>query len=296
MTGALIGRSRDTSPVQSMSFYSLFDLGAQLLASVLADCQEVTYMKARVLKLFGAFLLFSTAASTQEVIPAGTVLPVRLNSSLSLRTQPGKVITARVMQNVELPTGATIRAGSRVVGHVIAATPAADGTAARVSFTFDKVVTSKGTTPITTNLRAMASYVEVEDAHIPETGDDRGTPENAFTTVLVGGDVAYRGGGLVQHGSKTVGRPVWDGVLSQVSAKPGTDCRGEVDGNDRPQALWVFSADACGLYGFPGVTIAHAGRNNPVGEIVLASNGSRLNIPGGTGMLLRVIRKGESAS
>jgi hypothetical protein len=254
-------------------------------------------MKARALKLFGAFLLFSTAASAQEVIPAGTVLPVRLNSSLSLTAQPGKVITARIMQNVELPTGATIRAGSRVVGHVIAVTPAADGTTARVSFTFDKVVSSKRTIPITTDLRAMASFVAVEDAQIPETGDDRGTPENAFTTVLVGGDdVSYRGGGPVQEGSKIVGRPVFDGVLSQVSSKPGTDCRGAIDGNDRPQALWVFSSDACGLYGFPGITIAHAGRSNPIGEIALSSNGQKLDIPGGTGMLLRVIGRGESTS
>jgi hypothetical protein len=256
---------------------------------------EVTYMKQ--LMLFGVFLMCSAAACSQEAIPSGTVLPVRLNSSLSLTTEPGKVITARVMQNVVLPDGGTIRAGARVVGHVIAVTPAEDGAKAQISFTFDKVVNSKRTTPITTDLRAAASFMEVEDAQIPKIADDRGTPESAFTTVLVGGDdVAYRGGGPVKEGSKTVGRPVFDGVLSQVSAKPGTECRGEVDGNNEPQALWVFSSDACALYGFPGITIAHAGRTNPIGEIVLTSNGHRLNIPAGTGMLLRVMRRSESTS
>jgi hypothetical protein len=258
---------------------------------------EVAYMKARELKLFGAlFLLFSTAASAQEAIPSGTVLPVRLNSSLSLKTRPGKVITARVMQNVVLPAGTTIRAGAKVMGHVIAVTPANDGTNAQMSFTFDHVVTSRRTIPITTNLRAMASFVEIEDAQIPESGDDRGTPENAFTTILVGGDVDYRGGGPVKEGSKIVGRPVFDGVLSQVRAKPGSDCRGEIDGNDRPQALWLFSSDACGLYGFPGVTLTHAGRSNPTGEIILTGNGDRLDIHGGTGLLLRVIRRSEGTS
>jgi hypothetical protein len=248
------------------------------------------------LTLFGACLIFSAAAFAQKAIPSGTVLPVRLNSSLSQKTQPGKVITAKVMQNVVLPSGATIRAGSRVVGHVITVTAPANGTTAQVAFSFDKVVSSKRTIPITTDLRAMASFMEVEDAQIPEIGDDRGTPENAFTTVLVGGDVAYRGGGPVKEGTKTVGRPVFDGVLSQVSAKPGTECRGEVDGNNEPQALWVFSSDACGLYGFPGITITHAGRTNPIGEIVLTSNGHRLKIAGGTGMLLRVMRRSESTS
>jgi hypothetical protein len=248
------------------------------------------------LTLFGAFLLFCTTACAQEAIPAGTILPVRLNSPLSLAAQPGEVITARVMQNVVLPEGTTIRAGARVMGHVVAVTLVANGTSARISFTFDKVATSNQTIPITTNLRAMASFVEVEDAQIPATGADRGTPENAYTTVLVGGDVVYRGGGPVKEESKTVGRPVFDGVLSQVRSKPGGNCRGEIDDNYRPQALWVFSSDACGLYGLPGVTIAHAGRSNPIGQIVLTSNGHRLKIPDGTGMLLRVSNASESTS
>jgi hypothetical protein len=200
------------------------------------------------------------------------------------------------MQDVVLQAGVTIRAGAKVVGHVIAATPPANGTGARISFTFDKVVASKRTIPVTTNLRAMASFVEVEDAQIPETGPDRGTPESAWTTVLVGGDIDYRGGGLVTHGSKTVGRPVLNGVLSQVNSKPGAECRGIIDGNDRPQALWVFSSDACGLYGLPNVAIGYTGRSDPIGRIELISNSNKLKIQSGSGMLLRVIRSGEKAT
>jgi hypothetical protein len=250
-------------------------------------------MRTTKFALLVSFLTFSACASAQDAIPSGTILPVRLNSSFSLKNRPGKVITGRVMQDVLLPAGTPIGAGAKLVGHVIAVTPPANGASGRISFTFDKVVASGRTIPVATNLRAMASFMEVEEAQIPETGPDRGTPENAYTTVLVGGDVDYRGGGPVMEGSRTVSRPVLGGVLSQVSSKPGTDCRTEIDGDRTPQALWVFSSDACGLYGFQGIAIAHAGRSNPVGEIVLTSNSTKLNIHSGSGMLLRVISKSD---
>jgi hypothetical protein len=252
-------------------------------------------MKTMKLTLIGAFLALAAGVSAQDPIPAGTVLPVRLNSSFSLKTQAGSVISARVMQNVAFPTGAKIPAGARVIGHVIAITPAADGVGARISFTFDKVMASKRAITVTTNLRAMASFGEVEDAQLPDTASDRGTPENAWTTILVGGDMNYRGGGPVVEGSNVVGKPTFDGVLSQIASKPGAGCRAAIDGNNRPQALWVFSADACGMYGFPGIRIAHAGRTNPIGVIVLTSQGKNLRISRGSGILLRVTGSGKTA-
>jgi hypothetical protein len=85
-----------------------------------------------------------------------------------------------------------------------------------------------------------------------------------------------------------VGKAVNGGVLSQVRAKEGTNCRGAIDGNDSPQALWVFSSDACGIYGLEHISITHAGRTDPTGVIVLTSNNGKLKIAAGTGMLLRV--------
>ena len=239
--------------------------------------------------LWVSLILFSVHVFAQSTIPAGTILPVALNSSLSSRkVKPGQVITARVMQDVPLSQGSMIHAGAKVIGHVLDVKPANGANGARMSFVFDTLVVSKRRMPITTNLRALASMMAVEEAQTPGAGPDRGTPENAWTTDQIGGEVVYRGGGPVANGLRFVGEPTANGVLVHVSGKSGTKCRGEIEGNDRLQALWVFSSDACGAYDFGDVTVVHAGRTSPLGEITLASDKDDVNLRGGSGILLRV--------
>jgi hypothetical protein len=243
--------------------------------------------------LWLSLIVLSVDLFAQNTIPAGTILPVALNSSLNSRkVKPGQVITARVMQDVPLP-GSTIHAGAKVIGRVIDVKPANGGSGAQISFRFDTLVVSKRRIPITTNLRAGASMMAVEAAQLPESGPDRGTSQNAWTTDQIGGEVVYRGGGPVADGLRPVGEPTYGGVLVHVSAKPGTPCRGEIEGNDRLQALWVFSSDACGVYDFADLKIVRAGRSNPVGEITLASDRGDVNVRAGSGMLLRVNQTSE---
>jgi hypothetical protein len=239
--------------------------------------------------LLASFVALSAGMLAQNIIPAGTVLPVRLSSSLdSHKSKPGQIITAKIMQDVPLEGGAKIHAGAKVIGHVIDIVPPQGGSGARILFRFDGLLFSNPMIPLTANLRALASMMEVHDAEVPTSGPDRGTSSNAWTTVQVGGDVVYRGGGPVMHGADIVGKPVFDGVLVKVNSRPGTKCRGAAEGNDQAQALWVFSSDACGVYGFRDVTIDRAGRTDPIGEIVLSTNQTRLHVPSGSGMLLRV--------
>ena len=229
----------------------------------------------------------ATGAAT---IPPGTILPVRLNSSLSSsKTRPGQIITARIMQDVPLANGGKIREGSKVIGHVVDVSSPADGNTDRISLQFDQLISSGRTIPIRTNLRAVAGFVAVMEAGVPTDG-----PESLpIATTQVGGDVAYTSGGPVTaatNSKEAVGRSVNDGVLDQVSAssRQGRDCRGVVDGNSSPAAMWVFSSDACGTYGLSQIRIAHAGRTQPVGVIVLISEKGQLKLPSGAGMLLRV--------
>jgi len=171
----------------------------------------------------------------------------------------------------------------------VAVTPATAGSGARIALRFDTVVAKKQRIPVTTNVRALASLMEVESAQLPKTGADRGTPQTAWTTDQIGGDVVYRGGGPVARGLQVVGEPLFpDGVLGKMRSDPGSPCRAAVDQNHTPQALWLFSTDACGVYGYEDVKIVHAGRTEPVGEITLASSKGNLAIESGSGWLLRV--------
>lgn len=224
-------------------------------------------------------ILLQPALFAQNTIPAGTVLPVRLDTGLNAdRIASGKVVRAEVMQNIP---GTTIHKGAHVLGHVLSVTPR------RLELRFDTLVTKNGRIPVTTNLRALASSLEVEEAQIPEGGADRAMPSALDpTTRQIGGEQVFRGGGPVARGTTPVGEPTPNGVIGTLSDNP--PCRGAVAGNDRPQAFWLFSTDACGLYGFDDLTIEHFGRTDPVGIIVLTSKTGKLNIRSESGFLLRV--------
>jgi hypothetical protein len=238
---------------------------------------------------FISLLLFPAISFAQSAIPPGTVFPVQLNSSLSsLKSKPGQTITARVMQDVPLSPANKIHAGAKLVGHVVSVKAAQNGSPAEITFAFNQVKFAHRSAPISAHLRALASMTEVEDAQIPPAGTDRGTPWAWSTRNLIGGEVAYGQGGPVSRGIDTVGLALDGGVLAPVNANLASGCHGEAADDKEPQALWVFSSDACGVYGIPDVRIAHAGRSAPVGEVALTSKQENFEIRSGSGMLLRI--------
>lgn len=223
-------------------------------------------------------------ASYPSRIPDGTILPVQLNTTIALaKVQSGQAISARIAQDVPLENGTKLSAGTKVLGHVIGVTR---GNPSRITFTFDKIENSKSEFLfVVMNLRALASYLEIDTASIPTTGPDRGTPSVWWNTVQVGGEDLY-GDAPLARGDQILGHWVPGGAVGKIEANG--KCRGEVADNAREQALWVFSTDACGIYGYPNLAIEHAGRTTPVGEITLSSTNLQLQIRAGSGMLLRV--------
>jgi len=243
------------------------------------------------MKKFFAVLvcLLPWSVSAQETIPPGTVFPAELSTSLdSGKSKPGQAISARIMQDVPLPQG-RIPAGARITGHIVRVAPANNGKGMQVTLRFDALRFSHRTVSITTDLRALASMADVEDARIPSTGTDRGTTFAMMTTNQIGGEAVYGQDGPVTNGSRLVGHAAPGGVLVRLSSKPGSMCQDSEGDNDGLQALWLFASDACGLYGFRGLEITHIGRTNPVGQIGIASTEGQLRVPAGSGLLLRVV-------
>jgi len=227
-------------------------------------------------------------------IPAGTILPIRLNHGFSSNsTRVGQQLTGRIMQDVPLPNSrpgsGKIPEGSKVIGTILSVSTAGSNNAGKITFQFAQIEIHHRRMAMVTNLRAIASPMEVQFAQIPETTSGFGTPYVWATTSLIGGDVKYGvGGPVTDRGSQVVGEGTYDGVLVHVRAQLESGCRGELEGSHDVQALWVFSADSCGVYGVSGTRIEHTGRSTPAGEITLSAESGNVNIRSGSGMLLRV--------
>jgi hypothetical protein len=224
-------------------------------------------------------------ARSAEAIPAGTIIPVSLNSTLrSDKSGSGDAVTATVMQDVIVGSGETLRKGSMVTGHVIeTVVPGNRSDESKISFQFDQVQLGNRTVSMTTNLRAVASKHAVLAATPQLTSS-----EYADNQVQIGGDQISYGNGQVMVDSQVVGKYTTQGVLAYGGQDLGTPCRGMIEDNDHPQAFWFFSVNACGAYGFSDLTVFHAGRTAPIGEVTLSSKSKVLKVDKGSAMLLLV--------
>ena len=233
-------------------------------------------------------ILISAAVAGAQEIPPGTALPLKLDTRLDENTaSSGQRIFATVAQDVPLPSGGKIRAGSRVSGRVLQAGRKGDGSS-YIRLRFDQVSANGRDMAITTSLRALAPPRDVQDAQQPLHGPVYAESPANWTTTQVGGDVVYRGGGHVMHDTTLVGDPVKGGVLAVLTEVRFPGC--ETSSGDRRLALWVFSSNACGAYGFGPLKIAHAGDTTPLGEVVLQSS-KNVRVYAGSGMLLITVSK-----
>ena len=182
------------------------------------DCEGIQMLRLRVLAR--ALLLLTPALLAQE-IPAGTVMPVMLQSTLNAKkARIGQTIQARVMQDVPLSSETRIRAGTKLVGHIVEVTRPSTTSGSRIVLTFDRLMIQGASVPVTTSLRSLASMMDVFDAQLPTTAiDDRGTSQSDWVTTQIGGDAVYRGAGIVMSHGEVVGKSTDSG---EVTAKP--DC------------------------------------------------------------------------
>jgi hypothetical protein len=214
-----------------------------------------------------------------------------LSSSLNAaKDKPDTKLEGKVMQEVTLPSGVTIREGAQVLGHTVSVSKGSSGSSIVVKF--NAIQYEGQRIPITTGLLAVASMAFVSDAQRPVSVNTDLGPDTQWVTKQVGGDIVKRGWGKVFASSGVEGR--WIGgssVTIKLTPNAQAGCSGG-PGYDREQAMWIFSSAACGTYGLPDVKIASSGVNAPIGDIGLSSN-RNINIRGGSGWLLIVA--GESS-
>jgi hypothetical protein len=235
------------------------------------------------------FAGFDYGLCAQNTIPPGIIIPVVLHTSIdSQKSRADQAIVARVAQDIPLGGKQVIPRSSKVFGE-IAETKSNSGQAT-LSLRFDRIALRHVQITIATQLRAVASFMVIQDAETPtDTPHDRLNSPYARTTIQIGGDAVYRGGGPVQSRTgEIVGTPTnpW-GVLDRVTSTPGPQCTGAVADDTRPQAMWVFSADACGVYGFSGLRFQNGSTVSRDGQVFFSAE-KRIKLPSGTGLLLTV--------
>ena len=222
-------------------------------------------------------------------LPSGTLLPAMLDDTFdSDKSKPGDEITAKLRQDVLLPDHGKIKRESKLVGHVVAVTPASDGNPYQITVQFDQIVVNKRPVTISVGLRAYAGMELVAQSRQPANANSgNGTSVWDLNLSQIGGQIAYTGQKVVKWNGQVVGRipqPGWVLALPMANAEFG--CAGP-GANKSEQSFWVFSTNACGIYGNNDMTLVSGIGGTSPGQIVFKSD-KKITVRGGSGWLLQV--------
>jgi hypothetical protein len=242
-------------------------------------------------------LLLSAPCATSAVqtkVPTGTALPVRFVRSVDAKkARPGDHVTAKTLQVVILSGGRRLPKGTLLVGHVVDAQPYhfnpehyARQKGSSISIHFDQIVNGDLTVPVNLSVRALANTLQSQWAPRPHYQDET---DGAGTMILVGGDefspfdkmVRDDDGDVIAYNRK-------DGLFARLlpSNDPNSKSHLNCSSTSTEQSVAIFSPNACGLYGFEGVSMPHAGRSGS-GTFTLVSRGGSIKLYAGSTALLQ---------
>jgi hypothetical protein len=193
----------------------------------------------------------ATISAAQPVVPAETAIPVIFPHSVdAAHAKPGDRVEAKTLQVVLLGTGQSFPKGSLVIGHVTDArpfvydrTPYAVQQPSRLAIQFDSIRAGTVDVPLHVAVRALASSFAANDATAAPSSEDP-----FGTTTQVGGDqISAPGGEVMSSDDAVVGYSRKQGVFARLlPSSAGQSCAG----TNTEQSVAIFSASACGLYGF----------------------------------------------
>ena len=221
-------------------------------------------------------------------LPAKTTLPVVFTRAISAKyAKAGDMVFAKTIQVVHLPDGSTLPSGTKIVGHVVSATPFSfDNTPyarqrpSELVIEFQTVQRNSIELSLHVTLRAMASPIAANSASEPQSSD----MDSLGTLSQIGGDLLVPSQEeVVNQQGDTVAYNRRDGVYAHLIAN------GACDASENEVSVALFSPTACGLYGFGSVSAQAAGSLDKPSQVALVSTHGSPQIWKHTVALLEVL-------
>ena len=224
-------------------------------------------------QVFFAALLFCSIALPQTAaasLPPQTTLPIVFTKTVSAdHAKAGDVVHAKTTQIANLPDGETIPAGTEVVGHVEGSagfaydrTPYAKQKESVLAIHFDAVRVAGKDIPLAVTVRAMAAPITSWEAREPKSTD----LDQLGTVTQIGGDQLVPSQDEVVDGNgDVVAYNRRNGVYAHLIAHAGCD------GSSTEVSVGIYSASACGLYGFADVSARELGSASSPSTLSLVS-------------------------
>jgi hypothetical protein len=206
-------------------------------------------------------LAAQTRTSNHASLASQTVLPISFSMSVSAdHSKPGDLVLAKTTQVVKLSDGSEVRPGAIVTGRILAVTPFAyDKTPyakqkeSVLEIKFETLSLHSETIPLRVYVRAIADPVTSSEAR--ESTGFEGVPT---TWRQVGGDQLTPSENEIRSSDgDVVGYNKRGGAFAHLIANNAGAVR--CDGSDSEQPVSVFSASACGMYGFGSTSLASVG-------------------------------------
>ncbi|WP_263366053.1 hypothetical protein [Edaphobacter bradus] len=232
--------------------------------------------------------LFSAAYGQQDPSAVSrTALPIVITKSVSAKNaHPGDVVYAKTTQASRLPDGTSVPSGSRVFGRVVSTSGSVTGRGDAISqesyltIRFDFVQIANEKLPLNAHVRAMADPIASEEAQSPAANDI--DPKGALTQI--GGDqITPSLRDVVDQDGRIVAQNRRHGVYARLL--PNSTC----SGTDIEVSVGIYSASACGLYGFTGIHAGGIGSPHSHPDLTLSSTEYTPKVWRNTTALLEVV-------
>lgn len=248
----------------------------------------------------GGVNTFCRAAS----FPSSTAIPVEFTHTIEAgKAKPGDAVIAKTIEIVTLSGGTIVPKGATLVGHVVESrafvfdpTPYAIQKPSTLSIHFDKVLARNEMIRVDMSVRALANSGTAYEAAVPQGIDES---DHLGTMVQVGGDHFSPISKEVfsSDDEDIVGYNRKDGVFARLIANDYVDRYASVrcDSTSTEQSVGIFSASACGLYGFYQVYMSEDGSDDG-GSFKLESRHRNVKLYAHSAALLQVLEsKSEDA-